>query len=146
MFVGYQICDTLLGWNGLSNMHRVHHCAGLLAWGFPLFTRSECRIVSLAYLLAEVPNPCLHLRWLLKHWGFDGTTFANYNEYVFVFAWIFLRNVPELYVCARHAWFEQRLPLAWRLTVAIGNMLTVTWTLQILRMAHQKIWKKSHEA
>ena len=137
MFTGYQICDTVLGWRGLSEMHKVHHFAGLLAWGFPLFTRSECTIAGLAYLLAEVPNPFLHLRWLLKHWKADDTTFAKVNEYIFVLAWMIGRNVPELYVCYTNAWFDSKLPLAWRATIAIGNMLTLVWSGQIFQMLYK---------
>ena len=30
-----------------------------------------CVVLHPAYLLAEAPNPFLHLRWLLKHWDAD---------------------------------------------------------------------------
>lgn len=43
------------------------------------------------------------------------------------------------YVCYHHAWFDQQLPLTWRVTVGVGNMLTVVWTTQmcglLMRMA-----------
>ena len=132
MFVGYQIGDTTLGWAGQSAMHRVHHLAGLLAWGFPLVTRSQCTVVSVAYLLAEIANPFMHTRWCLKyllrtmymryirrylhthstykyrmcitrirgrHWGKHSTVYGKLNEALCVLAWIFARNIPELYVC-----------------------------------------------
>ena len=139
MFVGYQVGDTTLGWAGQSPMHRVHHLAGLLAWGFPLFTRSQCMIVSVAYLLAEIANPFMHTRWCLKYWGKHNTFYGQLNEALCVLAWVFARNIPELYVCYHYAWFDQQLPLTWRVTVGVGNMLTVVWTTQmfglLIRMA-----------
>ncbi len=134
MFQGYQIGDTLLGWAGQSAMHRVHHLAGLLAWGFPLFTRSQCTIVSVAYLLAEIANPFMHTRWCLKYWGQHSTIYGKLNEVLCVLTWVFARNVPELYVCYHHAWFDSQLPLTWRVTVGVGNMLTVVWTTQIFSL------------
>lgn len=134
MFQGYQLGDTLLGWAGQSPMHRVHHLAGLLAWGFPLFTRSPCTIVSVAYLLAEIANPFMHTRWCLKYWGQHKTPLGHLNEALCVLAWVFARNVPELYVCYHHAWFDTQLPLTWRLTVAVGNALTVVWTTQMFAL------------
>ena len=146
MFQGYQIADTSLGWAGQSPMHRIHHLAGLLAWGFPLFSRSECTIVSVAYLLAEIANPFMHQRWCLKYWKKDKTLYGKINEALCVTTWILVRNIPELYVCYHHAWFDTRLPLTWRLTVATGNMLTVIWTTQIFQLL-QKMAKgeKGHD-
>ena len=47
--------------------------------------------------------------------------------------------VRRRYVCYHHAWFDQQLPLTWRVTVGVGNMLTVVWTTQmcglLMRMA-----------
>lgn len=135
MFLGYQISDTVISWRFLGQMHRVHHFAGMLAWGFPLFTRSQCMIVPLAYLLAEGPNPFLHLRWILKHWDANNGCVGTVNEYIFVASWIVARNIPELIVCFLHAWFEELLPYAWRITVLVGNVLTCMWTVEIIKMS-----------
>jgi hypothetical protein len=88
--------------------------------------------VPLAYLLAELPGPFLHMRWLLKHWGVGGAL-VQANEFALVAVWIFARNVPELWACMGHAWFETELPVAWRATVAVGNLLTAMWTMQACR-------------
>ena len=134
-FVGYQLSDSFFGWSGLSPQHKIHHCAGVLAWGFPLLSRSDRTIVPLAYLLAEIPNPFWSLRWLLRHWGVNNT-FSKVNEYLFVIMWIAGRNIPELWACYHHAWFDaEGFPLAWRVTVAVGNALTATWTLEVRAVA-----------
>ena len=142
MFQGYQLCDTGLGWAGQSPMHRLHHCAGLLAWGYPLFARSDATIVPVAYLLAEVANPFMHLRWCLKYWDKHATTLGQINEALCVVSWLVVRNIPELYVCWSHAWFEDALPLTWRLTVATGNCLTLIWSSQIFAMLARKFQGK----
>eukprot|EP01051_Picozoa_sp_SAG22_P000192 SAG22_NODE_4_length_44774_cov_362.122149_13_plen_166_part_00 len=138
-FVGYQLCDSFFGWKGLSWQHKVHHCAGILAWGLPLLARSNRTIVALAYLLAELPNPFWSTRFLLRHWGVRNA-FSRLNEYCFAVVWIAGRNIPELWASYHHAWFDaDGFPLAWRATVAVGNLLTVTWSLQILRMIRRKL-------
>ena len=58
-----------------------------------------------------------------------------FSELVCVVAWLVVRNAPELYVCWNHAWFENELPLTWRLTVATGNCLTLIWSSQIFQKA-----------
>ena len=91
---------------------------------------------------AEVANPFMHLRWCLKYWDKHATTFGQINEALCVVSWIVVRNIPELYVCWNHAWFEDELPLTWRLTVATGNCLTLIWSSQIFKMLLRKFQGK----
>jgi hypothetical protein len=146
MFLGYQISDTVISWRFLGQMHRVHHFAGMLAWGFPLFSRSTCMIVPLAYLVAEGPNPFLHLRWILKNWEANDGAVGTINEYIFVGSWVVVRNIPELVVCFLQAWFEPLLPYAWRVTVLVGNILTCVWTVEIIRMSIRTLRERREEA
>ena len=140
MLLGYLVVDLAMGWRGLSALHRVHHVCGLYAWGLPLLTRSPCAIVVVAYFVAEAPNPLMHARWLLRHVAIPGSGHLVLAvEAGFIAAWFLGRQVPELYLCWNHAWFELQLPLAWRLVVAAGNALTLVWSAQIAAMFVRRV-------
>lgn len=140
MLMGYLLVDLVMGWHGLSAIHRTHHVCGLFAWGLPLLTRSPCTIVVVAYFVAEVANPLMHARWLLRHLAIPGSDRLVLTvEIGFIVAWFLGRQGPEIYLCWHHAWFERQLPLAWRLVVAAGNALTLVWSAQIATMFVRRV-------